>query len=45
MLRYSLAIVPPVVLGLGALCGALALKPYVKSLDYLNVWSKQNEKS
>tara|TARA_R110000868_G_scaffold129632_4_gene338673 strand:+ start:39 stop:1463 length:1425 start_codon:yes stop_codon:yes gene_type:complete len=45
MLRYSLAIVPPVVLGLGALCGALALKPYIKSLDYLNVWSRQNEKS
>lgn len=44
MLRYSLAVVPPVVLGLGALSGALALKPYTKSLDYLNVWSKQNEK-
>lgn len=45
MLRYSLAIMSPIVLGLGTICGALALKPYVKSLDYLNIWSKQNEKS
>jgi hypothetical protein len=43
MLRYSLAIVPPVVLGLGAIAGALALRPYTRSLDYLNTWSKQNE--
>lgn len=45
MLRYSLAIVPPVVLILGAICGALALKPYLTSLDYLKAWSKTNEKS
>jgi hypothetical protein len=44
MLKYSLAIVPPVVLGLGAIMGFLALKPYLTSLDYLNVWSKENEK-
>lgn len=45
MLRYSLAIVPAFVLLLGAGCGALALRPYIRSLDYLNVWSQQNEKS
>ena len=44
MLRYSLAIVPPVCLALGALLGAVALKPYLKSLDYLENWSKNNEK-
>tara|TARA_R110000868_G_scaffold115630_2_gene308689 strand:+ start:7348 stop:8772 length:1425 start_codon:yes stop_codon:yes gene_type:complete len=45
MLRYSLAVVPPVVLLLGAGFGVLALKPYIKSLDYLDVWSSENEKS
>lgn len=39
MLRYSLAIVPPVCLILGALFGVLALKPYLKSLDHLENWS------
>ncbi|MDO8289128.1 MAG: MFS transporter [Parvibaculum sp.] len=44
MLRYSLAIVPPVTLALGALFGVLALKPYLKSLDYLESWSTSHEK-
>ncbi|MFZ3035403.1 MAG: MFS transporter [Parvibaculum sp.] len=44
MLRYSLAIVSPVVLALGALFGFLAMRPYLKSLDYLSAWSKENEK-
>lgn len=44
MLKYSLAIVPPVVLGLGTLMGFLALRPYLTSLDYLSIWSKENEK-
>lgn len=44
MLRYSLACVPPVVLLVGAGLGFLALRPYLKSLDYLHVWSGQNEK-
>ncbi|MGV8997923.1 MAG: spinster family MFS transporter [Parvibaculaceae bacterium] len=43
MLRYSLAIVPPICLALGALSGLLALKPYLKSLDYLEAWSKTEE--
>ncbi|MCE9649528.1 MAG: MFS transporter [Parvibaculum sp.] len=45
MLRYSLAYVPPIVLLAGALIGFLALRPYLKSLDYLQVWSRQHEKS
>ncbi len=45
MLRYSLALVPSVVLLMGAGLGALALKPYITSLDYLDTWSDQNEKS
>lgn len=44
MLRYSLAIVPAVVLALGTVFGVLALRPYLKSLDYLDTWSKNNEK-
>lgn len=45
MLRYSLAIVSPIVLGLGALCGLVALRPYLNSLNYLEKWSAQNEKT
>ncbi|MES1990887.1 MAG: MFS transporter [Pseudomonadota bacterium] len=44
MLRYSLAIVPPICLGLGALLGIVALKPYLASLDYLENWSKSHGK-
>lgn len=43
MLRYSLACVPPVVLLLGAAIGFMGLKPYLKSLDYLERWSAQHE--
>ena len=44
LLRYSLAYVPPVVLLIGAAMGLLALKPYLRSLDYLDRWSRQHEK-
>ena len=43
MLRYSLAYVPPVILIIGAMFGFLALRPYLKSLDYLERWSAQHE--
>lgn len=43
MLRYSLACVPPVILIVGAAIGFLALKPYLKSLDYLEHWSAQHK--
>lgn len=45
MLRYSLACVPPIVLFAGATLGFLAMRPYLKSLDYLRIWSSQSEKS
>ncbi|HMM14346.1 MAG TPA: MFS transporter [Parvibaculum sp.] len=45
MLRYSLAAVPPVILLIGAAFGFYSLKPYLKSLDYLERWSSRNEKS
>ncbi len=43
MLRYSLAYVPPVVLLVGAGIGFLTLRPYLRSLDYLERWSRQHE--
>jgi len=43
LLHYSLAIVPPVCLALGALFGVIALKPYLSSLDYLENWSKTHK--
>lgn len=45
MLRYSLAYVPPVILLLGAIVGFFALRPYLKSLNYLEAWSGENERS
>ncbi|MGB3809704.1 MAG: MFS transporter [Parvibaculum sp.] len=45
MLRYSLAYVPPIVLFGGSILGFLALRPYLKSLDYLDTWCSDNEKS
>lgn len=45
MLRYSLAVVPPVVLVIASILGFLALRPYLKSLDYLKVWSGENERA
>jgi MFS family permease len=44
MLRYSLAYVPPIVLLVGSILGFLAMRPYLKSLDYLHIWSGQHEK-
>ena len=44
MLRYSLVLVPAVVLTFAVLAGLLALKPYAGSLDYLERWSAENEK-
>jgi MFS family permease len=41
-LRYSLAIVPAVAMGVAAILFALCLKPYKDSLDHLNEWSKYN---
>ncbi|HEX7776396.1 MAG TPA: MFS transporter [Parvibaculum sp.] len=43
MLRYSLAYVPPVVLIVASIIGLFCLKPYLRSLDYLQNWSSQNE--
>lgn len=44
MLRYSLVVVPAVVLVLAVISGMLALRPYTESLDYLKRWSAENEK-
>lgn len=44
MLRYSLAYVSPVILLIGSTIGFFALRPYIKSLDYLERWSVQHEK-
>ena len=44
MLRYSLVLVPAVVLVLAVTSGLLALRPYTESLDYLKRWSAENEK-
>ena len=44
MLRYSLVWAPAVILTLATTAGFLALKPYLKSLDYLEAWSKEHEK-
>ncbi|MCF8470971.1 MAG: MFS transporter [Parvibaculum sp.] len=44
MLRYSLIYVPVVTLLLATLAGLLALRPYIRSLDYLKRWSAENEK-
>ena len=44
MLRYSLVVVPAVVLVLAVISGVLALRPYTESLDYLKRWSEVNEK-
>ena len=44
MLRYSLVLVPAVVLVLAVISGVLALRPYTESLDYLKRWSEVNEK-
>ena len=44
MLRYSLAIVPAIVLTLAITAGLLGLKPYIGSLDYLKRWSAEHEK-
>ncbi|MBQ0719727.1 MAG: MFS transporter [Gammaproteobacteria bacterium] len=41
-IRYALAIVPAVAMGLAAILFALCLKPYKDSLDHLNEWSKYN---
>ncbi|HUD51125.1 MFS transporter [Parvibaculum sp.] len=43
MLRYSLAYVSPVILLIGTCIGFLALRPYLRSLDYLERWSHQHE--
>lgn len=45
MLRYSLAIVPPICLGIGGIFGLLAMRPYLKSLDYLAAWSKGEKRA
>ncbi|MBX3497242.1 MAG: MFS transporter [Parvibaculum sp.] len=44
MLRYSLAVVPAIVLTLAITAGLLGLRPYIGSLDYLKRWSAENEK-
>jgi MFS family permease len=44
MLRYSLVLVPAIVLALAVISGLLALTPYKASLDYLKRWSTENEK-
>jgi putative exporter of polyketide antibiotics len=44
MLRYSLVLVPAIVLTLAIVIGLLGLKPYKESLDYLEKWSAENEK-
>lgn len=44
MLRYSLVLVPGIVLTLAIVIGILGLKPYKESLDYLEKWSAENEK-
>ena len=44
LLRYSLVWTPAVILSLSIVVGFLALKPYLASLDYLEVWSKEHEK-
>lgn len=44
MLRYSLVVVPAVVLTLAVLLGLWALRNYNKSLDYIADWAIQNEK-
>lgn len=41
-IRYALAIVPAVAMGLAAILFAMCLKPYKDSLDHLNEWSKYN---
>lgn len=44
MLRYSLVYVPAGTLLLASAAGFLALRPYIRSLDYLKHWSAENEK-
>ncbi|MDX5366093.1 MAG: MFS transporter [Alphaproteobacteria bacterium] len=44
MLRYSLVLVPAIVLTLAIVIGLLGLNPYNESLDYLEKWSAENEK-
>jgi len=44
MLRYSLVYVPAIILVLAVVAGVLALRPYIRSLDYLKSWSAENEK-
>lgn len=43
-LRYSLVLVPGIVLVISVVAGLLALRPYLRSLNYLENWSKENEK-
>lgn len=43
MLRYSLAIVPPIFLVASSIFGFFALRPYRKTLDDLPAWSAQHE--
>jgi MFS family permease len=44
MLRYSLVLVPGIVLTLAVVIGLLGLRSYNHSLDYLEKWSAENEK-
>ncbi|MBX3447585.1 MAG: MFS transporter [Parvibaculaceae bacterium] len=44
MLRYSLVLVPGIVLTLAVAIGMLGLRSYNHSLDYLENWSAENEK-
>lgn len=44
MLRYSLVLVPGIVLTLAVVIGLLGLRSYNHSLDYLENWSAENEK-
>ncbi|MBX3504616.1 MAG: MFS transporter [Parvibaculum sp.] len=44
MLRYSLVLVPGIVLTLAVAIGLLGLRSYNHSLDYLENWSAENEK-